>query len=236
MLHIIRNHFGDISSNAFLDDLWGKDGVILLYDENRTIQGFLSYMFIASLYRGETIVALHTGDTIISSRHWGSSVLFATFGWLVYSFMKYNRDKRCYWFLTTKGYWTYILLSLLSKRFFPRAATVTPEYEQGLIDHLATKHYEEFFDKKKGIITSSADCLKGDFTKIPDCLTIDPDIQFFISRNPGYRVGQELACLCEVSERSLKIEQKNDCRGVFQKDAVVNGMENVYNNTSDCVV
>ena len=38
---------------------------------------------------------------------------------------------------------------------------------------------------------------------IPAGRMLDPHISFFARRNPGYHAGDELVCLCELSETNL---------------------------------
>lgn len=198
MYGIMVRHYAAVRWDEFLRDLGEKDGVLLLRDPQGDIQGFSTYLFIQTHYRGEGITALFSGDTIIDRDHWGTPALFSTFGSLLYEFLRDNPGKKTYWFLITKGYRTYLMLPLFFKEFYPRHDRETPAYEKGLIDHLAAKKYGAQYQPDRGVICAGSYFLKGEFAQTPEAKLRKDHVRFFLERNPGYIEGEELACLCAI--------------------------------------
>ncbi len=209
MYDIMVRHYADVDKDVFLRDMAEKDGAIILYGQHGRIAGFSTYLFMHTVYHGDPVSALFSGDTIIERDSWGSPALFRTFGKLLYTFMADNDGSRTYWFLITKGFRTYLLLPLFFKRFYPRYDAETPPYERGLIEHLARRKYGSCFDSDRGIITASSYYLKGDLAQIPPARRKDPHVAFFLQKNPGFVKGHELACICEISPESFRKKTKS---------------------------
>lgn len=209
MYDIMVRHYAGVDKELFLRDMSEKDGVILVKGEDGAIQGFSTYLFMRTCYRGDQIAALFSGGTIIEKESWGSPALFRAFGKLLYEFMEGNHGAKTYWFLITKGFRTYLLLPLFFRRFYPRYDAETPPYEKGLIEHLANLKYKGFFDADRGIITADSYYLKEDLADIPAARLRDPHVAFFLRKNPGYVRGEELACVCEISPESFRKKTKS---------------------------
>jgi len=211
MYLLMKKHYASFKKEKFLLDLSEKDGVIILTDEDNEIEGFSTYLFIDTEYENDKIAALFSGDTIIDNKYWGTPALFNIFGKLLHTLMKDNKGKKCYWFLITKGFRTYLLLPLYFNNFFPRYDKETPDYEKGLIDHLASLKYREY-DRELGLIKAPSDFLKGDFAEIPEKRKDNKHVNFFLLRNPGFSKGHELACVCEINNESFRRRTKNMVR------------------------
>ncbi len=208
MLEIMRRHYASVSEPAFLKDLSEKDGSILLMNDAGVLQGFSTYMFMHTVYDGDPVVALFSGDTIIDREYWGSPALFNAFGRLLYRLMQESQGKKTYWFLITKGFRTYLMLPLFFRIFYPRHDRDTPPYEKGLIELLANARYDGQFDRKRGIIRTDSYFLLDEFSEIPDGKLRNPNVRFFLEKNPGYVRGDELACVCEISTESFRRRTK----------------------------
>jgi hypothetical protein len=153
-------------------------------------------------FRGDPVTALFSGDTIIDNEYWGSQALFNTFGRILYKLMDEHRGRKTYWFLITKGYRTYLMLPLFFRTFYPRFDEPTPPYEQGLIEHLAGEKYGNLYRKEQGIIAADSYYLRGEFADVPERKLGNRNVRFFLERNPGFRRGEELACVCEIRPKS----------------------------------
>jgi len=208
MYDIMVKHYAEVHKDSFLEDMSEKHGAIVISNQQGRIQGFSTYMFMDTVYQGQEIAALFSGDTIIEKDSWGSPALFAAFGKLLYMLMNEHKGKRTYWFLITKGFRTYLLMPLFFKKYYPRFDEQTPPYERGLIEHLANLKYNRQFDSARGIITTDSYYLKGDLAEIPAARLRNRNVKFFLEKNPGYVKGEELACLCEISQESFRERTK----------------------------
>lgn len=204
MYRIMLKHYAEVGHRSFLRDLEEKEGALVLHDEGGEIQGFSTYMSISTVYRGDEIAALFSGDTVIDKDHWGTQAIFNTFGRLLFRIMDENKGKRIYWFLITMGFRTYMMMPLFFKRFYPRHDEETPSFEKGLIEHLANLKYGGQFDRARAIITTDSYHLKGEFAEIPEARRRNAHVRFFLEKNPGYKEGDELACVCEICPESFR--------------------------------
>jgi hypothetical protein len=110
-----------------------------------------------------------------------------------------------YWLLITSGFRTYRLLSTFWQRFSPRFDEHASPANKGLLDQLASERFGALYDPSRGVITfERPQILKPHLCGVPDTrAAVDPHVAFFARRNPGHVRGEELACLCELSEDNL---------------------------------
>ncbi len=204
MFALMTAHYENVQYTKFVQDLAEKDAVLLLRDIHEQIQGFTSFMIIETSFRGRTVSALYSGDTIVHQKYWGQLELFRVFANLFTQLILEKREP-LYWFLLTKGIKTYSLLPLFFKEFYPNHTSTMPVYEQDLREHLAQKKFGEFYVKEQGIVRifPSADRLAQELVHIPENKRKRPHVKFFTKNNPGYHRGDELVCLARISESNF---------------------------------
>ena len=107
---------------------------------------------------------------------------------------------RLYWFLITKGYKTYLLLSRNFPEHWPRRERPIPRSTQQLIDCLAQQKFGPAYHRKRGVIRFEhpSGRLRDGVAPIDPALLEDPDVRFFVARNPGHSSGDELCCLGRI--------------------------------------
>ncbi|EKD26388.1 MAG: hypothetical protein ACD_79C01224G0001 [uncultured bacterium] len=198
MLEIMNMVYEGVDANRFYDDLHTKKGIILMKDEAGIIQGFSTYDFISTLYDGEKINAIFSGDTVIHPENWGSSALFQGFAEIVFQFHKNYPEGRHYWFLISKGVRTYLMLPIFFKTFYPCDKHITPLFEQQLIRYLCNMRFPGYLDIERGILPFSRDRLRPIFQDLPLTLKKSSHSTFFLRTNPGFTKGEELVCLCSL--------------------------------------
>lgn len=200
LFSLMTAHYENIRKEKFLRDLSEKERVLVLYDDEQQIQGFTTFMIIKSTFRGKSVAALYSGDTIVARQFWGQLELFRVFGGL-FSQLLHEQQEPLYWFLLSKGIKTYLLLPLFFHSFFPQYASPTPVYEQDLLDQLASQKFGTCYVQNRGIVRFSprADRLKDELAEIPENNRLKPHVRFFLERNPGYVNGDELVCLARIA-------------------------------------
>lgn len=204
MLSLMTAHYENVHLEKFLTDLAEKQEVVMLYDASEVLQGFTTFLVLDVAFRNSRISALYSGDTIITQQCWGQWELFRIYGHLFQTLLQ-KYPAPLYWFLLTKGIKTYGLLPLFFHQFYPAYSEPTPEYEQSLLDYLATYKFNSCYLKERGIVQLSppADRLKPSLARIPDRKRQKPHVQFFLERNPGYVNGDELVCLASISNTNF---------------------------------
>lgn len=203
MYRLLCEHFDGVSLRQFSRDLSDKNWVVLIQRSGRLV-GFSTILAYETCIDGAPFSIVYSGDTIVAPEAWNTSTLprawiesVAKLRWL------YDRGPYL-WLLITSGFRTYRFLPLFWCEFFPRFDRETPEHWKSLIDRLATERFGRKYDSASGIVRlENPQKLRGSLGVIPAGRDSNPNVAFFVSRNPGYAAGDELVCLTELSPRNL---------------------------------
>lgn len=203
---IFAQHYRAVTFAQFLADLREKDAVILLRDtETKTPRGFSTQVVSHLTHRGEPLRVLFSGDTIIDRAHWGEQELVRA--WCRFAGQTLAAEPtRLFWFLISKGYRTYLYLPIFFRTFFPRHAMPTPEFAQALMHTLGAEKFGAHYDPARGTarFTDSRGHLDPALADIPTARLADPDVAFFLEKNPAHARGDELLCLAEISAENMR--------------------------------
>ena len=201
MWELFSRYYENTSRDVFEQDLKPKHHVILLRDSgDRSLQGFGTLEVLDETIMGRRVKVIFSGDTVIDKAYWGQSALqWAFYLYIIKQKLK-NPFRPVFWFLISKGYKTYLLLSRNFPHYWPRYDRATPAWHKSLIDSLARKKFTEAWQPEKGILHfgERRDHLKSGVAPIDEKLMIYPDIRFFAEKNPGHIDGDELCCLGQV--------------------------------------
>lgn len=210
MYELYAAFYENTSLDIFLSDLSKKSGVILVSRKSDDrIVGFSTQTFFDLKVDGKRVRGIFSGDTIIEPAYWGNNALANTF----YRRLIIERIKRpfvpFYWFLISKGYKTYLLMTNNFYNYYPkvdgnrgdrnaRYHNITEAYCQQL--------FPEAFDQQRMLLDfgDSYVRLKGDVAEItPELKAANPHIAFFEKVNPDWRRGTEVPCLAACDYESL---------------------------------
>ena len=120
--------------------------------EDGSLQGFSTIEVYDRIRVGRKFLAVFSGDTIIEKAYWGQSALQRAFVRYVVTLKLSRPLTPVYWFLISKGYKTYLLLSRNFTSYWPRHDRPTPAWEQGLVNFLATDKYPDDYVPEQGIL------------------------------------------------------------------------------------
>ena len=208
MFDLYAAHYEASSAALFLEDLADKDWVVMIRDEDRAIRGF-STLKVGVFDDSEShrrIRVLFSGDTVIDRARWGTQAL--AFEWLRFAgqLKAEAPETPLYWLLISKGHRTYRYLPAFSVEYWPRFDAPTPASIQRLKDSLAVEHFGHYYSRESGIVSfeQSRGHLAPDLAEIPRDESLRPEVAFFLRANPGYRRGDELVCLTELTPPNLK--------------------------------
>jgi hypothetical protein len=203
MYQLMETHYANTDRSRFFKDLSAKTGVLLLLDDQKVLRGFSTYLVIDEPKIAGRI--LFSGDTVTQKEYWGSPALFYGIGGIMAEVMRSCSDNvRPYWFLISKGIRTYGMLPLFFKRFWPSPEPFDAEDLKRKVDILAAKWFGPLYSRGDGIIHARQDFLTGELATTPQHKQNDPFVRFFLERNSGYAMGDELACLCEISLDNIR--------------------------------
>lgn len=206
MYALYAAHYLDTTRTLFKSDLAAKSHVLLLRDETRRLCGFSTLQVYQSAVADRALRVLYSGDTIIDPQHWGSSAL--ALAWLSFAgrIQRQNPSLPLYWLLIVKGHRTYRFLPTFARHYVPRHETSTPAAELALLNALAAEKFGDAFDPVTGVVrfTSPRGRLNQALAEISERHKRLPAVAYFLQRNPGYREGDELVCLCELAPANLR--------------------------------
>lgn len=188
----------------FRSDLADKDEVLLLRC-GRELVGFTTLRSFPFRWRDESLQVVFSGDTIVDPRHWGQTAL--SFAWVRHmAVLKQRRpDHRLVWWLLVKGHRTYRYLDVFARHYHPRAGHPDTALAE-LADALASAAFPGQFQPHTGVVAfePSRGQLKPALAEPrPEELARAP-VRFFLERNPGFRAGHELVCLCDMEPANMK--------------------------------
>lgn len=204
MSQLYLAHYDSSDESHFRNDLAGKSEALLVYKSHELV-GFTLYKLYSETWRGNLIRIIYSGDTIIDRAHWGHQTL--AFSWITRAgqIKQFEPDTPLYWFLIVKGHRTYRYLPTFSRTFHPHWSKPSGDLKL-LADWLARKKFAESYDPVSGVIAfpQSRGHLKQAYAHPTPRERSKDAVKFFLQHNPGYLQGQELVCLCELSEENLK--------------------------------
>jgi len=204
MFQLHCRYFCNGSREVFFKDMHEKEWIVILRDQE-DIVGFSTLQIIRLPIDGTDRIFLFSGDTIVDRTHWRDSTLAGCFGHFMLRLMKEYKDLPRYWFLISKGYRTYRFLPVYFKEFHPAYHRPMPPDYARLVKAVATFKFHDAFDPASGLIQlgGQRDRLRPEMCGIPESRRNDPHVRFFLDKNPTYFLGDELACIADISRENL---------------------------------
>ena len=204
MAQLYLAHYQGSSQVLFEHDLQEKQEVLVL-THGGVLVGFTSFLTYETTWRQRPIRVVYSGDTIVAQAHWGQQALALAGLEHMGHIKSLAPDTPLYWFLLVKGHRTYKYLSVFAQRFFPHWQRAEPEL-QCLADHLAGARFGADYIREHGVVRfkESHGHLHPDIAEPTQAELRKEATQHFMLRNPGYRQGDELVCLCEIAADNLK--------------------------------
>ncbi len=204
MAELYLSYYNAADERMFLSDLRNKTKALLLYHVD-TLVGFTTFEVYERVWRDERIAVVYSGDTIVEQAHWGQQAL--AHGWIGYiaGLRKEKGAMPIYWFLIVKGHRTFKYLPAFTHLFYPHWSGAC-DHLKPLLDTLAEEKFGSDYDKERGIISfpRSKGHLKEAYAYPRENELSNASVQFFLEKNPGYLVGDELACLCSFDDANLR--------------------------------
>ena len=198
------SYYDESSHEKVWADLKNKSEILLLLTDNKIV-GFTTYQLYDTLFKNRVVKIIYSGDTIVHHEHWGQQKL--GFAWIkrLGEFYKEFDHMPFYWFLIVKGHRTYRYLPAFSNTFYPHWEIDRSDLK-ALLDDLAKEKFQNSYDEKLGIIHyhTSQGQLKSDYADPTPREKEHPAVKFFLEKNPGYKEGDELVCLCEINDENFK--------------------------------
>lgn len=190
--------------SLFKADLADKDEVLLLYSDESLV-GFTTFETYFREWKSEKIKILYSGDTIVERDHWGQQAL--AFAWIgrMGEIKRQDPNIPFYWFLLVKGHRTFKYMPVFGKSFYPHWSTNRDDLKP-LAEMLAAEKFGSEFNPSTGVVEFkvSKGHLKAEIANPSEEELTKDAVLFFIARNPNYKDGHELVCICEMEEYNMK--------------------------------
>lgn len=202
MWSLFERYYADVRREVFERDLSSKQYVIVLLDEgDSSVQGFSTVQVYRRVIEGRAVQVVFSGDTVIERSYWGQGVVQRAYAALFLRVKLERPSEPLYYFLLSKGYKTYLLLTRSYPEHWPRHDRETPPHVRAIVDALAREKFGELYDARTGVVRvpSPEGRLREDVAPIHEGLRADPDIRFFARVNPGYVDAHELCCIAPVT-------------------------------------
>jgi hypothetical protein len=206
MYRLYSRHYLDTTRATFDRDLNVKTHVLLLTAGAAEVCGFSTLQLYSSAAAGYPVRVLYSGDTIVDPEFWGSATLAVE--WLRFAgdVARQQPGTPLYWLLIVKGHRTYRFLPTFARRYVPHHGEPATDDERELLEALAEEKFGACFDRPTGLVrfATPQGRLATALADIPEQHRRLPPVAYFLKRNPGYRNGDELVCLCELATSNLK--------------------------------
>jgi len=214
MYGLLTGAFAGVTRERFAADLAEKTWALLLEGE-AGLQGFSTLLLYETHLPGEGVcTVVYSGDTIVDPAAWGSAALPRCWIGAVRRLREEHPRGRLWWLLLTSGFRTYRFLPVFWRDFWPRWDVPTPPEAQARLDLLAAERLGGLYSKEQGIVRfPQPQRLRGELALVPEGRLVDPHVAFFLAKNPGWREGDELACLTEIAADNLTAAGRRMWRG-----------------------
>ena len=206
MFGLYHRYYEATSQERFLTDLSTKDEVLVLFDRTDVIRGFSTLRRVECEWKRHRCRVIFSGDTIVHHRFWGEQSLAFTWIRRAGAIKAEHPEEPLFWLLIVKGHRTYRYLQAFSRRYYPHWQLDTPADVQALMDRLGSHLFGHGYHADRGIVSFpvSRGQLRPEWTEPPNEVMSRPEVRFFLHRNPGFREGDELLCLTELSPENLR--------------------------------
>jgi len=197
MFKVFCRYYDNVALDQFVTDLGKKTGAFIVRRQrDDAIVGFSTFGVYRMQVDGREIKGVFSGDTVLEKEHWGNRAINAAFVKRVLWEAIKNPLTPQYWFLISKGYKTFLLLTRNFPEYYPH-----PPQKNDHPQHIAESYCDTLFPGKldrQSMVLDFGDgynCLKGDVTPITRELRQQADIAFFEKCNPDWERGTELPCV-----------------------------------------
>lgn len=206
MYALFERYYCACSYDRFCADLAEKTHVILLR-EPHAIAGF-STLLRRRLPAVAPGTFLFSGDTVLRDDLWGGQALQRAFFGFIAGTRLARPFEPLYWMLISKGFKTYLMLSRNFAMSLPRRGRTPGAAERQVYEGFYRWKFGEAFQPASGRILFPAPrgAVRAGVAEPDARARADPDVAYFLERNPGYAQGEELACMARVRLADLALQ------------------------------
>jgi hypothetical protein len=205
LFQLHSQYYDNVIEKVFHKDLSEKDWVIIINDDQGRLQGFSTIQLIWLKIDKQDHLYLFSGDTIIKEEARNTHALSGAFIHFMYALIESYHEIPIHWFLITKGFRTYRFLPLYFKEFYPVRDKEIPEYYQEVLNTVAFYKFGSQYNPQAHLICyeHEKDKLKHEHALVSEGRLRNPEIQFFLAKNPFFYKGDELTCISDICKSNF---------------------------------
>ncbi|MGE0709271.1 MAG: hypothetical protein AB7N76_27075 [Planctomycetota bacterium] len=207
MFQLMDRYYRGMTREHFDADLDAKQHLIRMFDQDGLLCGFSTLQRLWVEHAGRKALVVFSGDTVIDEACWGQKQLQNAFTrYLVRTWFE-RPFRPLYWFLISKGFKTYLLMRHNFASWPSHRAAALPGEVQAVLDAAARAKYPDRYDAARGLIVAPRhedhQAVKEPYLELTQEELANPEIRYFVQRNPEHHLGDELCCLAKVRLREL---------------------------------
>lgn len=177
-----------------------RERVAIYWDASDDLVALVTLDMRHETFRGHQVVSIYTGNTWIHPKWRGKNIVQRlAFRSYAETMIRWPRARK-FWFFGSNSYKSYLVMARNLREFWPTHRRSTPSWETDYIRHLAQQIYHT--DVEPGRLVYDPDAARSfseDETTVPPKLADDPDVLFFVDRNPKFARGAKLMCLAPLT-------------------------------------
>jgi hypothetical protein len=194
----IRGFGSRYFEGAFDASMRAKQELVLLRAASGAIVGIGAVELFDLCIDGRRASFIHAGNAAFADETRGQSQV-QKLGFRYFLRAKRRHPLRpVYLVYTTFSWRSYLMLTRNFARSWPRPGQALPRWEAAVYAELGRRLLGERYDATVGVARNLDRRLRPDIAQIPPHLAADPDLRYFIERNPGYASGDVLLCLAPL--------------------------------------
>jgi hypothetical protein len=198
MWALYEAHYDHVERRIFDQDLAEKRWVILgLERATGHVRAFSTATIDTYQYRGRRIGVYFSGDTMVHPDYWGRHVLHRAVMLTLLQWCLLHPFRRLYWHLICNGYRTLLTLANNCPHYWPHPEQGLPAWESGLIDRISLHRFGGKWRPHEGVVRDTVR-LKSGVAPFTRSVSVLPVVRMFLTRNPGYRDGDELSMIARI--------------------------------------
>jgi hypothetical protein len=202
-LYAIFKKSYDIDYQEFLEKHSSLDKYAVYKDAEENIIGFTGIRDCSFNIKKQRYRAVYFGQTFIEEQFRGKKLIqFTVIKLLISHYISFKRSKLIVW-NDSLSYRPYLVMAKSLKYYYPNKDRKSDEIDLKIRDKLGEEYYPGSYCNKTGTVMKSRTVLKTKELHVSEKDLTDPDIKYYIDKNPNYIKGYGLITFCYASIKNL---------------------------------
>lgn len=175
----------------FLEKKDTLDLYAVYYDGNQLI-GFTGLCYKKIEVDGKNYMAVYVGQTVIPSSYRGKNLIQRTVLKLFFKHLYSHPFSTLVVWNNALTYRPYLILAKGAKVFYPNSANEQYLHYKNIQNKIGEIYYPKHYNASTGVVDKGYNVMKAHEVNYTAQETADPDVRYYLSRNPGSFQGHGL--------------------------------------------